>query len=316
MGFGGGAFIASPLSVWLMSKFSTADPCRRRRDLHRPRRRLLLLHDGRRRSSCACRRRAGSRQGYVAPAQSQKLITTQRRLRLRRAEDAAVLADLVGALPERDRRHRRARPGLGHEPGDVPRPRHAGRGGRLRRPDEPVQHGRPLLLGLDVGLHRPQEHLFRASSCSASCSTAPCPTPARSAASRLFVLCFLVIISACMAAASPPCRPICRDMFGTRYVGAIHGLLLTAWSMAGIFGPVLVNYIREYNVTHGVPKAQAYNVTMYIMAGLLVDRLHLQSPGQGRAPSLPHETRSRSRARAGGSCRRGRTGRRLKETRQ
>ena len=59
-------------------------------------------------------------------------------------------------------------------------------------------------------------------------------------------------------------------MFGTRYVGAIHGLLLTAWSMAGIFGPVLVNYIREYNVTHGVPKAQAYNTTMYIMAGLLV----------------------------------------------
>ena len=34
--------------------------------------------------------------------------------------------------------------------------------------------------------------------------------------------------------------------------------------------PVLVNYIREYNVTHGVPKADAYNVTMYIMAGLLV----------------------------------------------
>jgi hypothetical protein len=59
-------------------------------------------------------------------------------------------------------------------------------------------------------------------------------------------------------------------MFGTRYVGAIHGLLLTAWSAAGIFGPVLVNYIREYNVTHGVPKAQAYNTTMYIMAGLLV----------------------------------------------
>jgi MFS family permease len=61
-----------------------------------------------------------------------------------------------------------------------------------------------------------------------------------------------------------------RDMFGTRYVGAIHGLLLTAWSMAGIFGPVLVNYIRAYNVAHGVPKAQAYNTTMYIMAGLLV----------------------------------------------
>jgi hypothetical protein len=40
--------------------------------------------------------------------------------------------------------------------------------------------------------------------------------------------------------------------------------------MAGTFGPVLVNYIREYNVTHGVAVAQAYNVTMYVMAGLLV----------------------------------------------
>ena len=47
MGFGGGAFIASPLSVWLMSKFTHRDPCRRRRDLHRARRRLLLLHDRR-----------------------------------------------------------------------------------------------------------------------------------------------------------------------------------------------------------------------------------------------------------------------------
>ena len=61
-----------------------------------------------------------------------------------------------------------------------------------------------------------------------------------------------------------------KDMFGTRYVGAIHGLLLTAWSMAGIFGPTLVNYIRAYNVAHGVEKAQAYNVTMYVMAVLLV----------------------------------------------
>jgi MFS family permease len=61
-----------------------------------------------------------------------------------------------------------------------------------------------------------------------------------------------------------------KDMFGTRYVGAIHGLLLTAWSMAGIFGPVLVNYIRAYNVAHGVAKAQAYNTTMYVMAVLLV----------------------------------------------
>jgi MFS family permease len=60
------------------------------------------------------------------------------------------------------------------------------------------------------------------------------------------------------------------DMFGTLHVGAIHGRLLTAWSMAGILGPVLVNYIREFQIARGVPNAQAYNTTMYILAALLV----------------------------------------------
>jgi hypothetical protein len=59
-------------------------------------------------------------------------------------------------------------------------------------------------------------------------------------------------------------------MFGTKMVGAIHGRLLTAWSTAGVLGPVLVNYIRDYQLDHGVPKAQAYSITMYILAGLLV----------------------------------------------
>ena len=61
-----------------------------------------------------------------------------------------------------------------------------------------------------------------------------------------------------------------RDLFGTAQVGAIHGRLLTAWSAAGIAGPVLVNYIREYQIEHNVPRAEAYTVTMYIMAGLLL----------------------------------------------
>jgi MFS family permease len=60
------------------------------------------------------------------------------------------------------------------------------------------------------------------------------------------------------------------DIFGTQFVGAIHGRLLTAWSAAGILGPVLVNYIREFQIDRGVPAAQAYNVTMYVLAGLLV----------------------------------------------
>ena len=93
--------------------------------------------------------------------------------------------------------------------------------------------------------------------------------PAGSAASALFVLCFCVIISM-YGGGFATVPAYLRDMFGTRYVGAIHGMLLTAWSAAGVFGPVLVNYIRQYNVDHGVAKAQAYNVTMYLMAALLV----------------------------------------------
>ncbi len=60
------------------------------------------------------------------------------------------------------------------------------------------------------------------------------------------------------------------DIFGTQYVGAIHGRLLTAWSTAGIVGPMLVNSIRESQIAAGVPAAQAYNTTMYILAGLLL----------------------------------------------
>ena len=60
------------------------------------------------------------------------------------------------------------------------------------------------------------------------------------------------------------------DMFGTAFVGGIHGRLLTAWAAAGIAGPVLVNYIREYQVAHGVTGAEAYAMTLHIMAGLLV----------------------------------------------
>jgi hypothetical protein len=53
-------------------------------------------------------------------------------------------------------------------------------------------------------------------------------------------------------------------------VGAIHGRLLTAWSTAGIIGPVVVNYIREAQIAAGVPRDSVYDFTMYILAGMLV----------------------------------------------
>jgi MFS family permease len=60
------------------------------------------------------------------------------------------------------------------------------------------------------------------------------------------------------------------DLFGTQMVGAIHGRLLTAWAAAGVLGTSLVNYVREYQIAHGVPKAQAYDVVMYVLAGLIL----------------------------------------------
>ncbi|PKO47898.1 MAG: MFS transporter [Betaproteobacteria bacterium HGW-Betaproteobacteria-22] len=60
------------------------------------------------------------------------------------------------------------------------------------------------------------------------------------------------------------------DIFGTQHVGAIHGRLLTAWATAGVLGPVTVNYLRDYQLDHGVPASDAYNVIMYVLAGLLV----------------------------------------------
>ncbi len=59
------------------------------------------------------------------------------------------------------------------------------------------------------------------------------------------------------------------DIFGTQFVGAIHGRLLTAWATAGIIGPVVVNYIREAQIAAGIPRAQVYDFTMYILAGML-----------------------------------------------
>ena len=59
------------------------------------------------------------------------------------------------------------------------------------------------------------------------------------------------------------------DIFGTQFVGAIHGRLLTAWSTAGVLGPVVVTYIREAQIQAGLPLAQVYDRMLYILAGML-----------------------------------------------
>ncbi len=59
------------------------------------------------------------------------------------------------------------------------------------------------------------------------------------------------------------------DIFGTQMVGAIHGRLITAWSVAGIVGPMLIAGVRQYQLDHGVAHNLVYDRTLYIMAGLL-----------------------------------------------
>jgi MFS family permease len=85
----------------------------------------------------------------------------------------------------------------------------------------------------------------------------------------LFVIAFCIILSM-YGGGFATIPAYLRDIFGNYQVGAIHGRLLTAWSAAGVLGPVLVNYIRQYQIDAGVPKAQAYSVTMYIMCALLL----------------------------------------------
>jgi len=95
------------------------------------------------------------------------------------------------------------------------------------------------------------------------------PWAAHSGNKGLFVAFFCVILSM-YGGGFATVPAYLADIFGTQFVGAIHGRLLTAWSTAGIVGPVVVNYIREFEISAGVPRDHVYDVTMYILAGMLV----------------------------------------------
>ncbi|MBV9696414.1 MAG: OFA family MFS transporter, partial [Gammaproteobacteria bacterium] len=95
------------------------------------------------------------------------------------------------------------------------------------------------------------------------------PWTAATGSLPLFVLSFCIILTM-YGGGFATVPAYLSDLFGTRMVGAIHGRLLTAWSTAGVLGPLLVGYIRQYQLDHGVPKSQVYSFTMYILAALLV----------------------------------------------
>jgi MFS family permease len=94
------------------------------------------------------------------------------------------------------------------------------------------------------------------------------PTAGHMGSRELFVIGFVIILSM-YGGGFATIPAYLRDLFGTMQVGAIHGRLLTAWAVAGILGPQLVGCARQYQIDHGAAKADAYSITMYLMAGLL-----------------------------------------------
>jgi MFS family permease len=267
MGFGGAAFIASPLSVWLMGKFSTPTHvgvaetfiC------------MALIYFCFMMVGAAIVRvppEGWAPAGYVAPAQSARLITTQNVyvynalktpqfwliwwvLCLNVTAGIGVLGQASAMSQEMFKGQVTAVAASGF----VGLFSLFNMGGRFVWSSTSDYIGRRntyfIFFALGTVLYALVPHTGAVGSVA------------------MFVLCYAVIFSM-YGGGFATVPAYLRDMFGTRYVGAIHGLLLTAWSMAGIFGPVLVNYIREYNITHGVAAAQAYNTTMYVMAALLI----------------------------------------------
>ncbi len=141
------------------------------------------------------------------------------------------------------------------------------------------------------------------------------PTFADMGSKVLFVSAFCIILSM-YGGGFATVPAYLADMFGTQFVGAIHGRLLTAWSTAGIIGPVVVNYIREFQLAAGVsarPALQHHHVHPVRHADRRPD---LQLPDQAGRPQMAHERR-RGRQAAGGECEeRGRSAARLVRHRQ
>ena len=267
MGFGGGAFIASPLSVWLMRQFSTASHVGVAETFIV----MGLIY--------LCFMMVGAAivrippdgwlpEGYVPPAESQRMITAHNVfvyealktpqfwliwwvLCLNVTAGIGVLGQASAMSQEMFK-------------GQITAVAASGLVGLFSLFN---MGGRFVWSSISDYLGRKNTYFVFFALGTALYATVPHAGAIHSV--LLFVSCYAVIFSM-YGGGFATVPAYLRDMFGTRYVGAIHGLLLTAWSMAGIFGPVLVNYIREYNVTHGVAAAQAYNTTMYVMASLLV----------------------------------------------
>lgn len=266
MGFGGGAMIASPLSVWLMARFATATDvgvlstfitlgCVY----------FLFMMVGA--TLVRVPAKDWKPDGYVAPAQPKKLITTNSV----HVYDAIKTPQFwlvwivlcanttagIGVLGQASAMSQEMFPGV------ITPVAAAGLVGLMS-----IFNMGGRFCWATVSDFIGRKNTYFTFFILGICLYITVPFAAGVGNVPLFVFCFLIIVSMYGGGFSTVPAYL-KDLFGVRYVGAIHGFVLTAWSAAGIFGPVLINYIREYNINHGIAQAQAYNVTMYIMAGLL-----------------------------------------------
>jgi MFS family permease len=88
------------------------------------------------------------------------------------------------------------------------------------------------------------------------------------ASKPLFIVCALGILSF-YGGGFATVPAYLKDLFGTYQVGAIHGRLLTAWSTAGVLGPLIVNAIADAQKAGGRSGADLYTTSLFIMIGLL-----------------------------------------------
>ncbi|MEI7713962.1 MAG: OFA family MFS transporter [Rhodospirillales bacterium] len=267
MGFGGGAFIASPLSVWLMDQFKTATDVGVMQT-------FIVMG-----IVYFCFMMVGAAivrlpppgwapEGFVPPSESSSMITTHNVYVYEAPKTPQFwmiwivlcmnVSAGIGVLGQAS--------AMSQEmfPGKVTPVAAAGFVGLLSLFN---MGGRFFWASISDFIGRKNTYLVFFTLGFVLYATVPSIGQAGSL--PMFVLCFCVILSM-YGGGFATVPAYLRDMFGTRYVGAIHGMLLTAWSTAGILGPVLVNYIRQYNVDHGVATRDAYNNTMYVLAALLI----------------------------------------------
>ena len=230
-------------------------------------------------------------EGWTPPANGNRMITSNN-VHLKDAHKTPQFWLLVAhPVHERVGRHRHHRRGLAHAAGDLrrrsssaqsgarlPRPqegRGAARGSgcrrrrRLRRPHLAVQHLRPHRLGVVLRPPRTQDRPTSSSSSSAPRSTCWPRSRPTGRSWRCSSAAFCVIASM-YGGGFATIPAYLADMFGTQFVGAIHGRLLTAWSTAGIVGPVIVNYMHDTRQAAGIAPDQIYGPIFYTLAGLLV----------------------------------------------